>query len=421
MSKIKAFVNQEIETDIELCLHSYPLDLAVSQPIGVDKFDQNKNLNTPNGSFDSCDPADPYCDGMLGFSFSCRLDKGTQFNTSDFATSPDLDCDHDNCVDTCVSLGNTSLMSVNANSILSSSAVKTTSTSLPTVWTSGNVGGNILLRSYQPVSSILLTDEVLLAGQVEDALTAQGYMWLADSAGSQLLRIHPDTRALVPIALPDPPSAIVEHNNLLYVSCNTRLVVVDPSTMTVVWHEPIGSASTTSIAVQDGYIWIAANTGLIRFTEGTNLYQTFGPTGFPHLPVGAALDTLVATQDTLWATDTGNGQLIKINTGYVVTDPLDDLIDQQVTSTSPAKAVYNTFDGLVYFIDTTTNEVRSLDPQTGADQLVVTMAATPRDLAAETTSLWVGTITGLFYYDLTNTALTSSNLIVGAQYLTLTG
>lgn len=111
-SQVCVFVNADITSSFSMCAYSFPLDLAVDYPIGRSRFDLNLPLDQlPPHNLDSCEDSDPFCDGWLGLSISCRFDQDNCLDSMGPAVGIGSDCPEPCCFgEPCVSMANSSLI-----------------------------------------------------------------------------------------------------------------------------------------------------------------------------------------------------------------------------------------------------------------------------------------------------------------------
>ena len=95
--------------------------------------------------------------------------------------------------------------------------------------------------------------EELHAGSSPTSIAfGDGALWIADSIGSALLRLDPESEDLETVELPGQPSDVTFTPEGVWVSLTpTSVALVDPETLTLTLEQPVGGGPTAILSAFD--------------------------------------------------------------------------------------------------------------------------------------------------------------------------
>lgn len=370
-SRIKVFVQSSILDEFSVCAYGYPLDLAVSNPIGYLRFDSGIVLdNNPQLPFDSTDPSDPYTDGLLGLPITCRFDSGNLLNSLDPQVVPGADCPAAAAticgfLEPCASGSVQALMTLNVGAQPGMPVLLGGSSSgLPNLWV---VNGTVNLRRLAPLTRAVNATVVLGSASVGVAVGA-GSLWA--TAGANVSRVDPNTQAILATYV---LGGTVERlawdavrGLMLSVSSLGAVQSVDPLTAIVTTRVP-GLQPLSSIRLIGRVLYLTSTSGDTVYAYNADTYVQMW---MKVLPALGPADVMEANGN-IWVACT-NGTVVQ----------LDPLQNHKVVSVTAAATGANRFTWVStvqqwWVTGPTDNRVWFLDPAVAlpSASVVYTLAA----------------------------------------------
>lgn len=206
------------------------------------------------------------------------------------------------------------------------------------------------------------------------ALVLGARLWIAHGSTNHISVFDIlDGSLLVTIPMPDQPNAFLYANGYVWISANTRVVTVDPTTLSIVDSFVIAGRAG-DLAYDGSYIWISNEDGVTQWDPQDNL-----PIHKVFLPDGA--NKLEFDGRHLWVSSYRG-------TSLFVLDPESDQVVGEVFITEPVFDIL--FDGGTVWVTTDrTGLLRGLSPDTLQLSREYMLGTRLAGLTSDGTTLWV--------------------------------